>query len=314
MPELSACKCAGGDFPLRGWFWGKALSIALLTGSLSMFGSDVAIAQSTYLSLPCARLVTQRTDELPSQADILQAIAPAQVVYLAETHTDFADHAAQLEIVQALDEQGNVAIALEMFQRPFQPALEAYLAGTLTEAALIAESEYDTRWGYDWEFYAPILRYAKANQIPLIALNAPAEVTRQVAKEGLENLAGEALAYIPPIADINTDDPAYKGWISEIFTRHGGAANSLDFDNFFAAQVLWDETMADGIAQQLATDPARQVIVLVGEGHIAYGYGIPSRVKRRMPEVAQVSLQLVAENEEIEPEVADFAWITSPSD
>lgn len=314
MPELSARKCAGGDFLLRRWLWGKALSIALLTGSLSMFGSDVAIAQSTYLSVPCARSMAQRADGPSSQSDILQVIALAQVVYLAETHTDLADHVAQMEIVQALDEQGNIAIALEMFQRPFQPALEAYLAGTLTEAALITESEYDTRWGYDWEFYAPILRYAKANQIPLIALNTPAEVTRQVAKEGLESLTGEALEYIPPIADINTDDPAYKDWISEVFSSHNGTGHSPDFDNFFAAQVLWDETMADGIAQQLAADPERQVIVLVGEGHVAYDYGIPSRIKRRVPEVAQVSLQLVAENEEIEPEVADFIWITSPSD
>ncbi|MGB3291696.1 MAG: ChaN family lipoprotein, partial [Phormidesmis sp.] len=266
-------RSTGGSSAVRRWLWGGALGVALLTGSLSVSGSNRAITQATP-PLPCARQIAQGTGEPPAQADVLQAIASAQVVYLAETHTDEADHAAQLAIVQALREQGDIAIALEMFQRPFQPALEAYLAGRLTEEALVAESEYDTRWGYDWEFYAPILRYAKANQIPLIALNTPAEVTRQVATAGLESLTGELLEYIPPVADINTDDQAYRDWISEIFSSHGGAGHSPELDNFFAAQVLWDETMADGIARQLAADPDRQVIVLVGEGHIAYDYGI----------------------------------------
>ena len=72
--------------------------------------------------------------------------------------------------------------------------------------------------------------------------------------------------------------------------------------------------MADGIVRQLAVAPERQVVVLVGEGHVAYDYGIPSRVERRMPEVTQASVQLVAEDEEIDPAVADFVWVTSEND
>ena len=287
--------------------------MALLTGCLPVSGSRITV-QPTDSPLSRSEQRAQGTEEPLKQADVLRAIAPTQVVYLAETHTDVADHAAQLEIVQSLAQQGEVVIALEMFQRPFQSALDAYLAGTLTEEELIAESEYNERWGYDWEFYAPILRYAKANQIPLIALNTPAEVTRQVAKEGLESLTGDALAHIPPVADVDTDDDAYRDWISEIFSSHEGAGHSLNFDNFFAAQVLWDETMADGIVRQLAVAPERQVVVLVGEGHVAYDYGIPSRVERRMPEVTQASVQLVAEDEEIDPAVADFVWVTSEND
>ncbi|NJN62127.1 MAG: ChaN family lipoprotein [Coleofasciculaceae cyanobacterium RL_1_1] len=54
------------------------------------------------------------------------------------------------------------------------------------------------------------------------------------------------------------------------------------FDRFFAAQVLWDETMAEAIAQAYRDDPDRQIIVLAGRGHIAYNFGIPSRVQRRV--------------------------------
>jgi uncharacterized iron-regulated protein len=241
---------------------------------------------------------------------VLSAIAPSQIIYLAETHDDAADHVAQLEIIQALSLQGDVAIGLEMFQRPFQPVLEAYLAGTLTEAELLSESEYETRWGFDWAFYAPILQYAKAHQIPLIALNTPTEVTRKVAREGLASLAGEDFTYIPTVDSLDITDGEYKRSLRDTFSAHGGVGYSSAFDNFFAAQVLWDETMAEQVAVQIAAQPDRQMIVLVGEGHVVNGYGIPNRVLRRRPTVTHASVQLVAADEEIVTTETDFVWVT----
>ena len=68
--------------------------------------------------------------------------------------------------------------------------------------------------------------------------------------------------------------------------------------------------MADAVVTQLEADPDRQVIVLAGEGHIAYDYGIPNRVERRLPEVEQASVRLISNSTEVEPDFADFFWLT----
>ena len=255
-------------------------------------------------------LAEQRSQAKAQNNEILSALASSQVIYLAETHNDLADHVAQLDIIQALDANGDIAIGLEMFQRPFQSALDDYLSGALSEEGLITASEYETRWGFDWEFYAPILRYAKENSIPLIALNTPAEITRKVAVTGLESLEGEDLSYIPPVAEVDLSDTDYREWISSVFNAHGGAGHSMNFDNFFAAQVLWDETMAERVVAQLTAQPDRQVIVLAGEGHVLNGYGIPDRVERRLPTVAQSSVQLVPSKAKGAPDAVDFVWVT----
>jgi uncharacterized iron-regulated protein len=298
---------------LKFWWW-CGVSLALLTAPnfLGFLGGD-GQAMAAWASVSASGDQINQAQER-ANAEVLQAIAQSQVVYLAETHDDAADHAAQLEIIQALAEQGEVAIGLEMFQRPFQPVLDAYLSGAITEATLIAESEYETRWGFDWAFYAPILQYAKANQIPVIALNTPTEVTRKVASEGLESLAGEDLAYIPPIEQLALDDEDYRRSLQSVVSAHGGAGHSSAFDNFFEAQVLWDETMAEGVAAQLLAQPNRQMIVLAGEGHIVNGYGIPNRVVRRLPNVVHNSVRLVAAEEEVALEETDFVWITETSE
>lgn len=244
-----------------------------------------------------------------ANADVLEAIASSQVIYLAETHDSRADHIAQLNIIQALDQTNAIAIGLEMFQRPFQSALDDYLAGDITEAELVEQSEYETRWGFDWEFYAPIVRYAKDNQIPVIALNTPTEATRQVAREGLESLDENLLKYVPPIAELDTTNEAYRASVAQVFGAHGHGS-SLNFENFFAAQVLWDETMAESVVMQLEKEPERQMVVLAGEGHIAFDYGIPSRVERRLPEIDQASVRLSTVDQPTTPNFTDFVWIT----
>lgn len=216
--------------------------------------------------------------------DVLRKILRAPIVYLGETHDHPPDHDAQLDIIQRIHaRQPNLAIALEMFQKPFQASLDQYLKGTLTEAELLAQTEYKKRWGFSWDFYAPILRFAKANQIPVLAINTPSEVTRKVARTGLESLAPEDLKWIPPLAEIDTTNEQYRQRLLEIYqSSHQGHGNSAGFDRFFQAQVLWDETMADAIAQYWRKHPDRKVVVLVGQGHLLYGDGIPSRVKRRL--------------------------------
>lgn len=250
-------------------------------------------------------------DSNQSNQELLLELTQADVIYLGETHTDEADHIAQLEIITAMHKaRGDIAIGLEMFQRPFQTVLDQYVAGELNEAELVEQSEYETRWGFDWELYAPIMRYAQRNQIPLIALNTPREITKKVARQGLSSLEGDDLQYIPPIDEIDTSDENYQAMVAQVFGHHGGHGSSgPSFENFFAAQVLWDETMAEAVADYVTTSPDTQVIVLAGEGHIVFDFGIPSRVERRLGE-GLLAHSVLLNPTSTAPELADFFWIS----
>ena len=107
-----------------------------------------------------------------------------------------------------------------MFQRPFQPLLNRYLNGEIDEDCLKEQTEYETRWGFDWEFYAPILRFAKAHQIPLIALNTPAEITLKVAESGIDSLEFPDFRYIPPLKEIDLDNQVYRQRLEQIYQQH----------------------------------------------------------------------------------------------
>lgn len=263
-----------------------------------------------------SRTVANRPIANPS--DILDRLVAADIIYLGETHARPEDRQGQLEILEALyRDNPKMAIGLEMFQRPFQGVVDDYLAGKITEAELVERSEYDLRWGFPWESYAPLLRFAKERQLPVLAMNVPSEIARKVAREGLESLTPEEWQHIPPPAEIHTDNAAYRQLLQDVYDAHasGGHGNSTGFDRFFTAQVLWDETMADAIAQFRRSHPETRVVAIVGRGHVVYGYGIPSRVARRLGDAAVQRSVLFGEVEGEElpasPPIADYIWQSS---
>jgi uncharacterized iron-regulated protein len=249
----------------------------------------IIIASNAIVVMPTAIAATPTLQAnvkfTPQQQGIITQLQMARVVYLGEIHDRESDRQQQLTIIEALFKyKPQVAIGMEMFQRPAQPMLDRYLAGKITAAELREQTEFDRRWGYKWESYAPILSFAQANHLPIIALNTPTEITRKVAKQGLESLTGSDLQYIPPLTEIDRSNAKYRETILASYQEHMGMVGtaSKSFDRFYNAQLLWDETMADRVANFANQQPNYQIVVLAGQSHIEYGHGIPDRVSRRL--------------------------------
>ncbi len=300
-----------------GLAFGVVAPIGFSARSPLELGTDLAMvnSRSSALAIAPSTIFTE------AQQTILNDLESASVIYLGETHDRQADHQAQLAIIQELHQRNpQLAIALEMVQQPYQTVLDQYLAGEISETELREQSEYDQRWGYDWELYAPIFRYAQAEQLSLIALNTPTELTREVARQGEDAWTTVDSKWLIPRSELDTHNDAYRNRLRPIYDEiHQGQSASFSFEHFMLAQLLWDETMAAAIASFLQENQEFQIVVLAGQGHIVYGDGIPDRVARRMadnPDFQQRSLLLnPSENAETVGEgvIADYFWFSDPA-
>ena len=211
---------------------------------------------------------------------LLDALADKRVVYVGESHDRYEDHLNQLNIIRGLHQRGrSIAIGMEFFQHPFQPVLDAFVAGDLGEVEFLKQSEYFERWRFDYRLYRPILRFAREHGIPVIALNVPKEITEQVGDGGIASLSEADAALIP--ADIDRDDARYRERIEAVFALHP-KGDDANFEHFLEVQLLWDEGMAARAAEYLQAHPDKTLVVLAGTGLVEYGQGIPKRVARRI--------------------------------
>lgn len=241
---------------------------------------------------------------------IVPKLAEKRVVFVGESHDRYDHHLNQLAIIRQLHARNpNLVIAMEFFQQPFQPYLDAYIGGSLDERTFLEKTEYFERWGYDYRLYRPIIEYAREQAIPLLALNIPREISTKVGRSGIDSLNAEERRWIPEQMD--RSDENYRKRLKAIFERHPDTT-SRKFERFYEVQLLWDEGMAERAARYLTENPGRQMVVLAGEGHLAYGAGIPERLVRRVP--ADTAIVLQGMGEEMLPGIADFLLFSSRAD
>jgi uncharacterized iron-regulated protein len=237
---------------------------------------------------------------------IVEDLAGSRVIYVGEVHNDYAHHLKQLEIIRILHAMHpDMAIGMEQFQSPYQPALDDYIAGRLSEKEMLRKTEWYRRWRFDYRLYRPILNFARERGIPVVALNVPKEITDKVSQQGMEGLTPEQRAVVP--REIDRSDQAYQDRLMEVFSRHPHA-NEQQFDRFLQVQLLWDEGMAQRVAEHLQQHSGRKMVVLAGSGHLSYGSGIPKRVARRLP--APYTIVIPAGAVPTEPAVADVLLFT----
>jgi uncharacterized iron-regulated protein len=244
--------------------------------------------------------------------DIINRLALKKIIYIGEVHDQYAHHLTQLEIIKAMyDKNTRITIAMEMFDRDYQPIIDNYINDKISEREFLKDSRYFKTWGYDYNLYRNIILFAKTNNIPIIALNIEHCLVDKVSKTGLVSLTDAERDKVPN--DIDLSDKEYSKRLKEIFNTH--KRNQLfisfmekDFDHnlrfsyFFEAQILWDEYMAESIYLYLKDNIDRQIIVIAGNGHISYGSGIPNRVKRRY----DADYSIILNDEIVQKNIADF--------
>jgi uncharacterized iron-regulated protein len=252
-------------------------------------------------------LPTVKLDQTRTLAEVLTQIEDARVVFVGEKHTRYDHHLVQLEILKHLHQQSpNLVLGVEWFQQPFQQHLDDYIAGNISEQEMLNLTEYFNRWSYNYRLYQPILHYARAQKIPIIALNASHELIGGLHESGLDDLPAELKTQLPDSYDWSDTD--YERRLREIFDQHpefGG-----EFEDFMRSQLTWDESMADRAARYLQQFPDARMLILAGSGHIMFGSGIPNRIKRRI-DVTTFSILVSEDFLPVSDDIADYLVLSS---
>ena len=208
-------------------------------------------------------------------SEVIDELKKNRIILVGEHHTNINHHYAQLNVIQSLHEAGaQVAIALEMFRNDSQQALDRWVEGSIGEAEF-QEIYYDN-WTYPWSVYQMIFEYAKNEKIPMIGLNVPREITRQVSRKGFNSLSEEQKG---KLADVSCRvDKEYMDYIKKAFGGHGHG--QLNFTYFCEAQLVWDTAMAINSLEYLKKNPEAVVVLLAGAGHVQKG-AVPRQISVR---------------------------------
>ncbi|SKA64698.1 ChaN family lipoprotein [Desulfobaculum bizertense] len=302
---------------------------------LTRLGAVVLVAAALGACAP-HRPVSGPVPEVPSVApgtflsaqgdvfplDRLAAFAgQADYVLLGEGHASACDHLAQARMLEALCraacEAGRPvpALGLEMVSVDHQPVLDRFNSGEIGADGLAKALDWKKVWGYGYELYRPVFEVAEAQNMPLVALNVPRRVTRTVGREGTDALTKADRVFLPK--KILPPSREQQEFLQEQFALHQkmmkGAPERMQasVSRFQTVQSIWDTAMAEN-AMKARHSFVRPIAIIVGSGHVEYGWGIEHRLATLDPEAQVYSIAPWRGGDAPEPDLADAFFYCPP--
>jgi uncharacterized iron-regulated protein len=245
--------------------------------------------------------------EAASPQAIAAAAAGHKFVLVGESHDELSHHRRQAEVIEALTASGReVTIGMEMFTRDNQGSLGGWPLGEWSQEEFIEKSNWKTQWGFDYALYAPIFSASRTHGLPLVALNLPRDWVRRVGRGGPGALTPEEARWAP---DIDTSNESHL----KLFTAMIGG-HPLEGErgrNMYAAQVSWDEGMAQTAHEWALANPnpKRVMVIIAGSGHTMHGLGINYRLKRKGWSSIHALPITASEPRTLARSAADFVWL-----
>lgn len=119
-----------------------------------------------------------------SRDALIEKIADTQVTLIGDFHTFSQAQRTALRILRNAQKNDSkprqarrspMILGLEIFASHRQPILDDFQNGKISEEKFLKAVHYDD-WGFPWENYRPLIQWAIAHSVKLVALNRPTEL------------------------------------------------------------------------------------------------------------------------------------------
>jgi uncharacterized iron-regulated protein len=291
------------------------LPLVVLAGCSTVGLKQGAVSPEASASFKVGDIVDTKTGKILPVDSLMEQLTQARIIYVGETHTSVEDHRVQMELFRKLlGKNPHLILAMEMFPRRVQPILDQYRTGALSEELFLKDVQWNKIWGYPFRLYGPIMAAARTENLRIIGLNAPHEVVSKIAQGGLASLSPEERSQVG--RDFHLDEPGNRARVQEEYVQHM-RGEIKEFETFYEAQLAWEETMAETLAETLKTLPDDgRILVLIGKGHMTKRLGIPyltaKRVDHVFKTVAPVPIDYFGNISD--PNIADVVWVTDKAE
>ena len=241
---------------------------------------------------PAAYVLYDKDGKPADYNRMIQDMAEKDVVFLGEIHNCPIAHWMEKVIIEDLHAVHGKTLMLgaEMFERDNQLLMDEYLSGLIPESKFKAEVKL---WdNYDTD-YAPIVNFAKENNLPFIATNVPRRYANIVSKggyEALDALSKEARQWIAPLPVKYIPNPLVDAYFAHMMQPGMSQSPAA---NLSKAQTVKDATMAWSISQWLKG----HMVHLNGSFHSTGHAGIISYLNEYRPGLKCGTIEIVRQED-----------------
>ncbi len=220
---------------------------------------------------------------------VLRAAQESDIILFGEYHHNPIAHWLQFELMQDLHATQQLILGAEMIEADNQKQLNNYFTGLIDQEGLDTLARLWPNYKTD---YAPLVDFAKEQQLPFVGTNIPRRYASSVYNAGgfevLDDLADYEKRWIAPLPiTFDPDLPQYKN-ILTMMEGHGSPALVM-------AQAIKDATMAHFILKNY--QPNHTFLHFNGSYHSDFYEGILWYLQLEQPELNYLTITTVEQED-----------------
>lgn len=223
-----------------------------------------------------------------SYGKMVKTLGQKDFVLFGELHNNPIAHWLQYEVTVDLAKSRQLVLGAEMLEADNQTELDQYLKGEVDYKALDSLARLWKNYKTD---YAPLVDFAKDNELPFIATNIPRRYANMVYKNGfavLDTLTDREKAWIAPLPiAFDSELPTYQN-ILKMMGEHGTP-------ELVMAQAMKDATMAYFIMKNY--QDGQLFIHYNGAYHSNYYEGILWYLQQTKPDLSYGTISTVSQDD-----------------
>lgn len=262
------------------------------------------------------KIYDTRQKKIVSVQDIIEGTKDADVIFFGEEHNDSIGHYLEAELTRLLfgAHGSQLAISMEMFETDCQLILNEYLKGYISEDRFVKEGRV---WS-NYKDYKPVVEFAKANQLDVIAANPPRRYVNMVSRKGmrsLDSLPKESKKFLPPLP-YDTLGGRYREKFSGFM--QGGSPGTGN-PRIYYSQSLWDAGMSYRIYQYKKANKKKKIFHLVGRFHSDEKLGTAEQLQLRSSKLQIMNISCFSDESFANPDwekfsvLGDYVIVTDPA-
>lgn len=222
-----------------------------------------------------------------SYEKMLKRLGKSDIILFGELHDNSIAHWLQYEVTSDLSKSEQLILGAEMLEADNQLVLNDYLKDSITYEGLDSLARL---WSNHKTDYAPLVDFAKEEQLQFIATNIPRRYANLVYRKGfevLDTLSSSEKEWIAPLPiPFDSELPTYKN-ILEMMGEHGTP-------ELVMAQATKDATMAHFILKNYKKD--HLFIHYNGAYHSDNYEGILWYLKREKNDIKYATISTVSQD------------------
>lgn len=223
-----------------------------------------------------------------SYKKMIRTVQKSDILLFGEFHNNPITHWLQYELTDELHQSRSLILGAEMIERDNQEAVDNYLKGEIDQKGLDTLARLWSNYKTD---YAPLVNYAKQNNLKFIASNVPRRYASMIYRggfEALDSISAEEKNWIAPLPiAFDPQLPTYQN-ILKMMGDHGS-------ETLVMAQAIKDATMAYSILANYQED--HLFIHYNGAYHSDFYEGILWYLKKDRTDLNYVTISTVSQKD-----------------